>query len=150
MSGWTYSFENVEKKSKMQKGKKGALLTVGWILEMGMTKLGAADLMDTSALPPAASEAGFWTFWTNDSVPFQDLLLLFKLCSLFCTITTGHWAPEAAVHRHHRLQVQHGAEAKSHQGCDSVSAILRQNQLRPLTGIAFTSVFFSKLLSKLY
>ena len=62
MSGWTYSFEKVEKKSKMQKGKKGALLTVGWIWEMGMTKLGAADLMDTSALPPAASEDEFWTF----------------------------------------------------------------------------------------
>ena len=92
-----------------------------------MTKLRVAELINTSAWPPAALEAEFWTFRKNDFVHFQDLLLLFKLCSLFCTITTGHWAPEAAVHRHHRLQVQHGAEAKSHQGCDSLSAILRQN-----------------------
>ena len=87
----------------MQKAKRGFFAYFGMDPVMGMTKSGAAELMDTSARPPAASEAGFWTFWTNDSVPFQDLLLLFKLCSLFCTITTGHWAPDAAVHRHHRL-----------------------------------------------
>ena len=57
----------------MQKGKKGALLTVGWIWEMGMTKLGAANLMDTSALPPAALEDEFWTFG-------RITLSRFKIC----------------------------------------------------------------------
>ena len=54
------------------------------------TKLGSAELLDTMATVSSASEARFGTFWKNDFVPFQDLLLLFKLCSLFCTTTTGH------------------------------------------------------------
>ena len=42
------------------------------------TKLRAADLMNTTAWPPAASEAEFWTFLKNDFVHFQDLLLVFE------------------------------------------------------------------------
>ena len=49
MSGWTYSFENVEKKSKMQKPKSGVFAYFGMDPVMGMMKSGAKDFMDTSA-----------------------------------------------------------------------------------------------------
>ena len=126
MSGWTYSFENVEKKSKMQKGKKGALLTVGWIREMGMTKLGAAELVVTSVWPLAASEARF------GDVP-DETLFTFSFCcqclhAVFALFTLKHdhnkalgAQREAAVHRQHRLQVQ--------QSCDSASGPLVFPQL---------------------
>ena len=44
-------------------------------MAMFETELGAAELMVTLAWPLAASEAGFWTFWKNDFVLFQELLL---------------------------------------------------------------------------
>ena len=59
MSGGPYSFENVEKSRKCRTLNGEFSLTVGWIWEMGMTKLGAAELLDTSAWPPVALEAGF-------------------------------------------------------------------------------------------
>ena len=127
MSGWTYSFENVEKKSKMQKAKRGVFAYFGMDPVMGMTKSGTADLMDMSAWPPAASEAEFWTFSKNNFVHFQDLLLVFQAVfnqwhvhnraldangeAAFPVSQGGSCCPPpppAAVRRHHRLQDQHG------------------------------------------
>ena len=80
----------------------------------GATFVDLADLMDTSARPPAASKAEFWTFWKNDFVPFQDLLLVLQAVFTLWHVhnrvldTNGEAAlrvsqGEAAVHRHHRL-----------------------------------------------
>ena len=46
----------------MQKAKRRVFAYFGMDPVMGMTKSGAAELMDTSARPPVASEAAFWTF----------------------------------------------------------------------------------------
>ena len=104
------------------------------------TKLRAAEVaMDTSVWPPVASEAEFWTFLTNDFVHFQDLLLVFQAVFTQWHVhnraldTDGEAAccllvsqGEAAVHCHHRLQVQHGGgsqvtAAQNKQSCDFAS-----------------------------
>ena len=72
----------------------------------------------------SASEARFGTFWRNHFVLFQDLLSFFQAVFTLlheyngALVTKGEAAlpvsqGEAAVHRHHRLEVQLQLEAKS-------------------------------------
>ena len=98
----------------------------------GTTIVDPADLMDTSARPPAASEAEFWTFLKNDFVHFQDLLLVFK--AVFTQWHVHNRALDAsgeaafpvsqgeAVQSHLRHQVHHG-------GSQQPSHITQKKQL---------------------
>ena len=44
----------------------------------GTTLVDPAELLDTMAMVSLASEARFGTFWKNDFVHFQDLLLIYQ------------------------------------------------------------------------
>ena len=106
----------------MQKAKRGVFAYFGMDLVMGMTKLRVAELINTSAWPPAALEAEFWMFWKNDFVPFQDLLSLFQ--AVFTLLLRNNRALDTngeAVHRQHRLQVQQAGHGTKKQSCDSAS-----------------------------
>ena len=107
----------------------------------GVKKLGTAELVVTSLWPLAASEARF------GDVP-DETLFTFSFCcqclhAVFALFTLKHdhnkalgargeaalplSQGQAAVHRHHRLQVQHGGSQVTAYVNKNRAAILRQN-----------------------
>ena len=63
----------------------------------GTTFVDLADLVDSSAWPPAASKAAFGTFSRITLITSKICCWfssLFLHCTLYGTVTTGHWAPE--------------------------------------------------------
>ena len=63
----------------MLKVKRGVFAYFGMDPVMGMTKSGAAELMDMMAVASLASKVGFGSFRKKHSDHFELLLLPFKL-----------------------------------------------------------------------